>query len=154
MLKSASAIRQTQKIIFREIITTALRKSLNDAFPQIDTGISEQDIEICTKIWMLGAIPTGDENPRDILGKLSDKTLAHMASKESAPGQPAHMICQLSLLEWCRRNGHLNGDWNWQWENDNGLRGKANFIPKIPLEEALSILRASCVETVQKLNKV
>lgn len=131
---------QAKKAFMRETVAAVLKKAILDMLPP-DSDIKPEELEAFTQIGLMAAATLGTEDPHALFSKVPDRLLTHMASRgqEAQRRNPAvKNICQLALLEWCGRRGHLNGDWVWKWETKN--RGQAYFIANIPLEEALRLL--------------
>ena len=109
------------------------RKSILESIPK-DTNISPEEIDYVIGVCMLGVYRTGNENPKAMLGIVSNELIEHMVKhlqkakehKDLAKGM------QFFLLEWCWRNDYLNEDWRWEWINQN--EGKIHFNARLPLE--------------------
>lgn len=113
-----------------------ITKALNDAVADIRPKNSEMEsgeMEALTKLFMMAALPTGEENPRALLALMSDKLVEHIAARleEAKKNQMVAQVCQFFLIEWCYRNGYLNGDWIWNWSG--ARQGQLHYDPRIPL---------------------
>lgn len=85
----------------------------------------------------MASVPTGEENPRELLNGMSDDTInLFISNLESVKKNPIGApVAQFFLLEWCWRNDHFHDDWKWSW--DNTTEGHASYNPKEPIEKLI-----------------
>lgn len=102
------------------------------------------ELEAVVRLCMIGAMPTGKEDPKALLRGLSDVTINRMASRfRSMSTDPVvGPVSQLFFMEWCHRHGHLNADWVWQWDTHN--EGHVKFSAKEPLDKLLEHVERMC----------
>ena len=102
------------------------------------------DVDLVTRLCMMAAVPTGDEDPREILGGMSNDIINAFALnleriQKNAMSAP---VAQLFFIEWCFRHGHLNDDWKWEW--DSSVEGHVAYNPKEPLEQLVLKINQTC----------
>jgi hypothetical protein len=117
-------------------VINILKAMLTRLVPQ-NTKVSDVEVDSLMQICVMGMIPTGDEEPRELMRRLSDNMLDHLISHLQVIKQNPIIgkIGQFFLIEWCYRNDYLNGDWKWYWDNPN--EGHVSFDPKIPLDQVV-----------------
>jgi hypothetical protein len=149
--KPGEGAAQANREVVRESVIAILKKTVTDLLPKSGAEITSDDIEAFTQLGLMAVYTVGDEDPRKIFDKVSDSFLIHMASHvENHRGNVAvKNIAQLSLIEWCRRNGHTNGDWAWVWDNKPKAQGHVSFHPKIEMDEALKLLMEAYAVTAE-----
>lgn len=123
-------------------MAAVLQKVIRGMIPKGER-ISPDELEAFTQLCLMSVAALGDENPRKIMERISDPLLAHMAARtdEEKKNIAVANMCQLALVEWCRRNGHLDGDWVWRWEGVSS--GRASFRSKISADDAMQALLKS-----------
>jgi hypothetical protein len=96
-------------------------------------GLEASEMEALSQLLMMAFVPTGQENPRELLSRMSDGFVNHVVSRldEAKKNPVVGQISQFFLIEWCYRNGHLNGDWMWKWEG--AKKGDLHYNPRVPL---------------------
>ena len=116
----------------RNALGEMLHKAIQEVGPQ-DGGLGAEEVDALSQLLMMTFVPTGQENPRDLLSRMSDDFVNHVVSRlEKAKENPVvAQISQFFLIEWCYRNGHLNGDWIWEWEGVK--KGDLHYNPRVPL---------------------
>ncbi|KKL10733.1 hypothetical protein LCGC14_2552880 [marine sediment metagenome] len=116
----------------RNALGDMLHKAIQDVGPR-EGGLKAEEVDALSQLFMMAFVPTGQENPRVLLSQMSDDFVNHVVSRlEEAKKNPiVGQIGQFFLIEWCYRNGHLNGDWMWKWEGIK--RGDLHYNPRIPL---------------------
>lgn len=94
---------------------------------------SRQETEAVIQVFLFGFVRTGSENPKSMMGPITDQLLEHLVknlpSLSSVPNLAK--VGQFFLIEWCWRNGHLLEDWRWEWRDRNS--GDLRFLPRVPL---------------------
>lgn len=97
-------------------------------------GVRKDEMEAVVKVFLLGVHRTGSEDLRDMLRKVSDPLLEHIVKNMDTISLSPVLgkIGQFFVIEWCYRNDYLMDDWSWEWEGRDG--GKANFLPRMPLD--------------------
>ena len=113
-----------------------LRSAIQEIIPKSNTSkVSTEEMDALSQLCTMGAIPTGDENPKEYLVALSDPLLKYLVSRlEDFKNNPlSDKICQFFLIEWCHRQGHLEGDWAWKWDNNH--EGHVRYQSKVPLDK-------------------
>lgn len=113
-------------------LTRALTSAVEDLRPK-NSKMGEGEMEALMKLFTMAFVPTGEEDPRALLAKMSDGLVEHIAARleETRKNPVVAQICQFFLIEWCYRNGYLNGDWIWSW---SGIKqGQLHYEPRIPL---------------------
>ena len=130
-----------QKSALGNMLRSAVRE-LGDG----GNGLDDVETEAVAQLCMMAFIPTGEEDPRELLRQMSDRLVDHVVTQlEKVKGHPVvGKICQFFLIEWCYRNGHLNGDWIWQWDGPG--QGKLHYDPKVPLS-MIALPQASTAAT-------
>ena len=121
---------QMMRGTIRGMLRAALRDIGSDG-PQIP----EKEVESLTDLCLMGIAVTGQEDPRDMLRKISDPLLEHVVENREAvrKNEVIGKLYQMFLVEWCYRHGHLKGDWLWQWES--AREGRLSYNPKVPLDQ-------------------
>lgn len=141
---------QARNILVKESVQVILKKLALDMLPSGSPNMDSEESEAFMEACLMCFFATGEEHPHEILERIPDFLLDKMASMLDISKIPNHArkltpyiqkLAQLCLIEWCRRHGHLNGDWVWKW--DVPPQGHVLFNPKIPLDEALKILLES-----------
>jgi hypothetical protein len=114
-------------------IDQVLRKALQEAFPSDGSETARRDMDIVAQLCIMGMVPTGEEDPKQLVSRLSDTMVRNVVSRmsEIQKNPVVGRVCQLFLIEWCQREGYLNGDWAWEW--DSSTEGHVSYNPKIPL---------------------
>jgi hypothetical protein len=92
------------------------------------------DADLVARLCVMAAVPTGEENPHDLLRSMSDDVIFSFVSNlEIAQKNPVSApVIQFFFMEWCWRQGHLNADWKWEWDAMN--EGHVSYSSKEPLE--------------------
>ena len=123
--KSADALRE----VIRGMLRSSVRKFAGEGDP-----VPEAEVDSLTQLCMMGVSVTGTENPREFLRAVSDRLLDYIVqNREEIKKNPViGKIHQFFLIEWCYRNGHLDGDWAWKWKSPS--EGDLFYKPKVPLE--------------------
>lgn len=120
--------------MFHDSVLNILKSMITKLTPK---NTSSPEVDALMQICVMGILPTGDENPKELMRTLSDPMLDHLISnlnmiqKNPITGK----IGQFFLIEWCYRNDHLNEDWRWDWDSSN--EGHMSFDPKIPLDQVV-----------------
>jgi hypothetical protein len=122
--------------LLQNSIMNVLKTMISRMVPK-NNKVSDVEIDSLMQICVMGILPTGDEEPRELMRRLSDNVLDHLISHLQAIKQSPIVgkIGQFFLIEWCYRNDYLNGDWKWQWDSPN--EGHVSFDPKIPLDQVV-----------------
>jgi len=120
--------------LLQNSIINVLKAMIAKLVPK-DTTLPDVEVDALMQICVMGMMPIGDEEPRELMRRLSDNMLDHLISHLNIIKQNPIIgkIGQFFLIEWCYRNDHLNGDWRWDWDNPN--EGHVSFDPKIPLDQ-------------------
>lgn len=137
MSKAEDNRAQAHRILLRESVAAVLRKSITESMPP-GTELNEADTEAFTQISLMCVATTGEEDPVAILSGASDQFLRTVLLKtgDAQGNQAARTLCSLALLEWCKRQGHLEGGWTWRWEGRT--KGHATYMAKTPIEDVLN----------------
>lgn len=116
----------------RSVLGQALSSALTEIGPK-GSSPGGQEMDALKQLFMMAFVPTGKEDPRAILSGMSDGLIEHVTSRlEEAKKNPVvAQIGQFFLIEWCYRNGYLNGDWIWSWSGTK--KGQLHYDPRIPL---------------------
>lgn len=122
--------------LLQNSIMNVLKTMIAKLIPKNDK-VADIEIDALMQICVMGLLPTGDEEPRELMRRLSDNILNHLICHLQAIQQNPIIgkIGQFFLIEWCYRNDNLNGDWKWQWDGPN--EGHVSFDPKIPLDQVV-----------------
>jgi len=117
-----------------DVVRNMLRESVK-RFAGGGSHIPESEVDSLTQLCMMGVSVTGKENPREFLRSVSDRLLEYIVqNREEIRRNPViGKIHQFFLIEWCYRNGHLDGDWAWKWKNPK--EGDLFYKPKTPLDK-------------------
>lgn len=124
--------------LLQNTIMNVLKTMITKLIPKNNNGkVSDVEIDALMQICVMGLIPTGDEEPRELMRRLSDDVLDHLISHLQAIKKNPIIgkVGQFFLIEWCYRNEYLNGDWKWQWDSPN--EGHVSLDPKIPLDQVV-----------------
>lgn len=118
----------------RSSIVQILRNTIKGIVPA-DSPVPIKEVDALAQLCMMSIVPTGEEDPKEFLRSISDSILEHFMVKfdEFQENPVLGKIAQFFLIEWCHRQGHLNGDWAWRW--DTPSEGRVSYSAKIPLEE-------------------
>jgi hypothetical protein len=129
-----------------DAFVSILRNTIKGIIPK-DSPVPADEVDALARLCTMSVVPSGEEDPKKLMRLVSDPIINHLVSRlEEFEANPIlKNISQFFLIEWCYRNGHLNGDWVWNWEGQNG--GHVSYDPKVPLEE---IELPSPAEIVQK----
>ncbi len=86
----------------------------------------------------MGIVPSGDEDPREILGRISDATLARVVGCLARLARhPAVMaVAQFFVVEWSVRTGRVD-EWSWSW--DGPSEGRMTYRPARPIGELFKL---------------
>lgn len=97
-----------------------------------DNDKLEQDA--LAELIAIGYAPTGEENPKKLLRKISDFVIDAMVSnlKEFFKLPLLKLVIPLIWIEWCYRNKCLKNDWEWYW--DSSIEGHLVFDPSVDLK--------------------
>ena len=107
-------------------------------------NINAQDVDLVTRLCMMAAVPTGEENPRELLREMSNAVVSAFAVNiEKVQKNPMSApVAQLFFMEWCFRNEYLNDDWKWEWDSES--EGHVSYNPKEPLDKLLLKIKTAC----------
>lgn len=117
-----------------DVVRNMLRESVK-RFAGDGPHVPESEVDSLAQLCMMGVSVTGTENPREFLRGVSDRLLEYIVqNREEIKKNPViGKVHQFFLIEWCYRNGHLDGDWAWKWKNPK--EGNLFYKPKVPLEK-------------------
>lgn len=103
-----------------------------------------QDSESVIKLCVMALDPDGEENPKELIRSLSNRTIDKIASYHNSAHQDVIVgpISRLIVLEWCYRYGYLYDDWTWEWSTIRD--GEAKYRPKVDMDDITLILDRSC----------
>lgn len=119
-------------------------QSMKDALRHLVTSVSgthvEEDLDSIVKLCIMASIPTGEENPREIMRSISYDMLKVLVKQYKLLTQNPLIspVYQFFLLEFCYREGHFVQDWKWQWED--ARNGNASYDSDRPIEEILHMI--------------
>jgi hypothetical protein len=101
------------------------------------------DVDRVTRICVMAAVPTGEEDPHELLRGMSDNLINAFATNLAAlqKNPVSGPVAQLFFMEWCWRHGHLHDDWKWKWDTTN--EGHVSYNSKEPLDKLLRA-RTAC----------
>ena len=138
--------------LLQNSIMNVLKTMIAKLVPK-NNKVTDIEIDALTQICVMGLLPTGDEEPRELMRMLSDNVLDHLICHLQAIQQNPIIgkIGQFFLIEWCYRNDNLNDDWRWQWDGPN--EGHVSFDPKIPLDQVVLPKQQSLTKDIKKINK-
>jgi hypothetical protein len=121
-------------------VVSTLRAALDGMLPRGSAADSE--IDAIAQICVMGMIPTGEEDPKEILGSVSDETIAKMASGIKLFGRNPVIgkVAQFFIVEWGLRNGHVE-EWRWTW--DGPSEGRMSYRPSKSLNELIEMASAT-----------
>jgi hypothetical protein len=115
----------------RNALGAMLHRVIEEVGPR-EGGLDPGEADALSQLLMMAFVPTGKEDPRDLLSRMSDGFVDHVVSRLDEVRNPVvGQISQFFLIEWCYRNGYLNGDWIWKWEGPK--RGDLHYNPRVPL---------------------
>lgn len=119
-------------------INSIIKYAVSSILPKT-TG--SNDADLVARLCIMAAVPTGEENPHDLLREMSDDVVtAFVSNLETVQKNPVSApVAQFFFMEWCWRKGHLNADWKWEWDTIN--EGHVSYNPKEPFEELLQKAR-------------
>lgn len=92
------------------------------------------DSEAVVKMFMLGFVRTGEEDPRAIAREIPGPMLEHLVRnlpRLSAAVPNLAKVGQILVIEWCWRNDYLLEDWKWVWRDKHN--GDIACLPRLPL---------------------
>lgn len=94
---------------------------------------SRHETEAVVQVFLFGFVRSGCENPKSMMGPISDALLEHLVKNLGAVSSIPNLakVGQFFIMEWCWRNGHLVEDWRWEWKDKNS--GDLKFLPRVPL---------------------
>jgi len=120
--------------VVRDSIVQILRNTIKGIVPD-DSPVPVKEVDALAQLCMMSIVPTGEENPKEFLRIVSDPILKHFMVKfeEFKKSPVLGKVADFFLIEWCHRQGHLNGDWAWKW--DTPSEGRVSYDAKIPLDE-------------------
>ena len=132
----------------RHQTSLALSEMLKEAIPKAVAASPAGDVppeerDSLTQLCVMGAAPTGKEDPKSLVRSLGDATVDRLATRfRSMSSDPIlRPVSQFFLLEWAYRHGHLHEDWKWEWDTDR--EGQAKYRSKSTLDEILKAMETS-----------
>lgn len=92
-----------------------------------------EDLDAFTSLCVMSAMPTGKEDPKDLLRSMSDTFIETVrVNSGSVFASPvAKRVSRFFFMEWCWRHGHLKEDWRWEWKGP--AEGDLHYLEAIPL---------------------
>jgi hypothetical protein len=110
----------------------------------LQTDVASSDMDLITRLCVMAAVPTGEENPHELLRRISDNVINAFATNlDTLQKNPMSApVAQLFFMEWCFRRGYLNADWRWEW--DTADEGHVSYSSKEPLEQLLKRAEMAC----------
>jgi len=143
MLHDGKTVEKSNKDSFdvKSIIKYAIQSILPNT-------TDSKDADLVTRLCIMAAVPTGEEDPHEILRLMSDDVVFKFTSnlEEIQKNPISAPIAQFFFMEWCWRNDHLNADWRWIWDSTN--EGHLSYSSKKPLEELLQVSKSSIATIV------
>ena len=132
---------------YKADLKSTIRLAVSGIIPIGSAGeaiISSEEVDIIAQLCVMGTVPTGEEDPKGLVRRLSDRLINSFAmnfdrlqkNPVSAP------VVQLFFVEWCYRHNHLNDDWKWDW--DTTEEGHVSYSSKKPLVELLNDIMRTC----------
>jgi hypothetical protein len=125
-----------------------IKYAIHSVLPQT---ANSKDADLVVRLCIMAAVPTGEENPRDLLREMSDSIVnAFVSNMETIQKNPVSApVSQFFFLEWCWRNDHFNADWKWEWDASN--EGHVSYNPKEPIEKLIWIAKTTCESQSQPI---
>lgn len=119
------------KTVTIQTTVTYLRKILPP-----DSNVPTEEIESIANLTSLFLYPDKNINLHELMRKFSDSLVEFIVKNriEFKQHEMLSVILKLFIIEWCYRNGHLNEDWQWKWDETSN-KGEADIDPKIPLRD-------------------
>jgi hypothetical protein len=104
---------------FREIADRLLHDTIQQMFAQGGINGNQNDVDILVQLCMMVMKPLGNENPHDLIRGMSDDVINQIIDKKSqlANNTMVDSICQLCETERLYRDGKLDEDWIWKWDD-------------------------------------
>jgi len=134
----------TYKSVDRRIpdIKMMIQQAIQSVLPAGTT--SSADADLVTRVCVMAAIPTGEEDPKELLRSMSDGLIVSFATNlDRLQSNPVSApVAQLFFMEWCWRQGHLNEDWKWEWDTTD--EGHVSYSSKESLDELLRRVKTTC----------
>jgi hypothetical protein len=106
-------------------LTTVIRDMVSNLLPP-GFETSNEEFDALTQLLMMMPFSTGDEDPKELVRKLSDNLLKVLTEASSQPGM-MRIFHQMFCVETMWRNSKLAEDWRWEWETEN--QGKIAWRP-------------------------
>ena len=118
------------------ILKNVVQESVHEA------SISDSELDIIAQLCAMSTVPTGEEDPRALLRKLSTHVIDGIIGdhKRLQANPVVSRVFQLFFIEWCFRHDHLNGDWRWSWDSSD--EGNVKYRSKQPLEDIAATVLA------------
>jgi len=121
---------------------SSLKTAMTGMLPK--GSIPDSEIDAITQLCVMGMIPEGDEDPKQILQRVSDRTLGRVAAgiKSFAKNPVIGRVAQFFIVEWGVRAGHV-AEWRWTW--DSPSEGRMSYRPSRPMSELVELAVSSAV---------
>jgi len=123
-------------------VVSALRAAMDGILPKGSAADSE--IDAIAQLCVMGMIPTGEEDPKQILGRVSDGTLGRVVAgiKSFAKNPVIGRVAQFFVVEWSVRTGHV-AEWRWTW--DSPSEGRMSYRPSRPMSELFELASSQAI---------
>jgi hypothetical protein len=128
-----AANKKTDRLDQGAMLGSMLRQAVKASLPGLE--VTEGEMDCLAQLCAMSTVPTGEENPKELLRPLSDKIIdaVVLTAKTSISNPILVRLVKIFCIEWCYRHGHLHEDWKWEWKN--AQEGQVHYRAIKPLNE-------------------